>query len=137
MATKISAPRRGWPTRDRALLIADPSPEWLAGIEPISVLVSGATTIEIPIPNRITAGRTSMSTSTGGMRVSGRPRSASHGAEDAGIRAYQSKAAAMMSGPATRKIRGPKRPVRPPIRADSTASRMPLGSPTIAAPCAL
>ena len=40
MATKISAPRRGWPTRDRALLIADPSPEWLAGIEPISVLVT-------------------------------------------------------------------------------------------------
>ena len=50
---KMSAPRSGWPTREIELLIADPRPEKRPEIEPISVLVSGATTHEIPSPNRI------------------------------------------------------------------------------------
>ena len=41
----------GWPTREIELLIADPSPENRPGTEPISVLVSGATTHEMPTPN--------------------------------------------------------------------------------------
>ena len=47
---KITAARIGWPTREMALLIADPRPELRDGIELISVLVSGATTSEIPRP---------------------------------------------------------------------------------------
>ena len=47
-AMKMTAPSSGWPTREIALLIADPSPEKRPGTEPISVLVSGATTSEMP-----------------------------------------------------------------------------------------
>ena len=50
---KMSAPSSGWPTRAIELLIADPSPEKRPEIEPISVLVSGATTSEMPSPNRM------------------------------------------------------------------------------------
>ena len=41
----------GWPIRLIALLIADASPAFETGTEPISVVVSGATTSEIPTPN--------------------------------------------------------------------------------------
>ena len=44
MAMKMIAPRSGWPTREIELLMADPIPEKRPEIEPISVLVSGATT---------------------------------------------------------------------------------------------
>ena len=44
MAMKMSAPSSGWPTREIELLMADPMPEKRPEIEPISVLVSGATT---------------------------------------------------------------------------------------------
>ena len=53
MAMKMIAPSSGWPTREIELLMADPIPEKRPEIEPISVLVSGATTHEIPSPNRI------------------------------------------------------------------------------------
>ena len=134
---KITAPRSGCPTRDRALLIAEPRPEFRAGIELISVLVSGATTIPIPTPNAMFAGRTSIRASTGGIRVMGRPSSASHGCVEAGMRASHSWPAATTSGPTTRKMRDPKRPVRPPTRAESDAIRIPDGRPMIAAPVAL
>ena len=48
----MSAPRSGWPTREIELLMADPTPEYRPEIEPISVLVKGATTNEMPTPNR-------------------------------------------------------------------------------------
>ena len=59
------------PTRDTALLIAEPSPALRLGIEPMSVLVSGATTSEMPSPNVISAGSTSMNTDAGGISVDG------------------------------------------------------------------
>jgi hypothetical protein len=71
-------------------LIAEPSPDRRSGIEFISVLVSGATTIEMPTPDRSTAGRMSIRTSTGGISVAGRARSACQGTEVGGRRAYQS-----------------------------------------------
>jgi len=46
-----TAPRSGVPTRDTALLIAEPRPALRVGIELMSVLVSGATTSEMPSPN--------------------------------------------------------------------------------------
>ena len=41
---KMSAPSSGWPTREIELLMAEPRPEKRPEIEPIRVLVSGATT---------------------------------------------------------------------------------------------
>ena len=54
---KISAPSNGWPTREIELLMAEPIPEKRPEIEPIRVLVSGATTHEIPSPNRSDVGK--------------------------------------------------------------------------------
>ena len=64
---KMTAARSGWPTREIALLIADASPELRTGTDPMSVVVSGATTSEIPSPNSSTAGRMSTRVETGGM----------------------------------------------------------------------
>ncbi len=101
------------------------------------MLVSGATTIAIPSPNAMFAGSTSTIASSGGISVEGLPSSACHGSDVAGIRASQSWPAATISGPATRKIRDPNRPVSVPIRADRVASRIPAGMPMIAAPVAV
>ena len=49
---KMSAPSSGWPTRAIELLMAEPIPEKRPEIEPIKVLVSGATTHEMPRPKR-------------------------------------------------------------------------------------
>ena len=49
---KMSAPSSGWPTREIELLMAEPRPEKRPEIEPISVLVSGATTHEMPSPKQ-------------------------------------------------------------------------------------
>ena len=47
---KMSAPSSGWPTRAIELLMAEPIPEKRPEIEPIKVLVRGATTHEMPRP---------------------------------------------------------------------------------------
>ena len=110
IATKIRAPISGWPTRDRALLIADPSPEFRPGIEPISVLVRGATTIAIPSAERdadrqdVDQGVRPAGSSVAGPAEVGLPTAPT----SAGIRASQSWPAATISGPATRKIRDPE-----------------------------
>ena len=51
-----AAATSGWPTRDRALLIAEAMPELRTGTELMSAVVSGATSSEIPIPKMIDAG---------------------------------------------------------------------------------
>ena len=51
--------------------MADPRPEKRPEIEPIRVLVRGATTHEMPSPNRSENGRMSMNTSIGGTSVDG------------------------------------------------------------------
>ena len=128
-----SAPTSGWPTRDRALLIADPSPAFLVGIEFISVLVSGATTSEIPRPNRVSAGSTSTRTDIGGSSVERSSSVASHGSDVGVIRANGSMPTAMISGLITRNGFGPIRLAAAPTLVDSTTSRMPLGKPVSAA----
>jgi hypothetical protein len=49
-----------------ALLIAEPTPELCTGTEVISAVVSGATNIMIPSPNRIDPGRKSVTYERGG-----------------------------------------------------------------------
>src|SRR5262245_39026637 len=134
---KRIAPTNGWPTRDTALLIADPRPAFRVGIEPISVLVNGATTNAIPSPNRMVAGSTSMNTDGGGTSVAGSSNDASHGCEVGGILAHQSIAADMISGPATRNGFALPRPAAAPIRVDSDTSMIPVGSPISAAAVAV
>src|ERR1700704_4458630 len=99
----MTAPTSGVPTRDSALLIAEPMPALRVGIELISVVVRGGTTREIPSPNRISAGRPATKSAPGGPRLAGPPTDARHGDDVAGMRAHQRTPAAMISGPATRK----------------------------------
>ena len=56
----MSAPASCGPTREMALLMADPRPAWRAGTERISAVVSGATITARPKPNRSDEGRMSM-----------------------------------------------------------------------------
>ena len=63
---KINAPASCGPTREIALLIAEPTPEFLTGTEVIRAVVSGATRIISPMPNRIEPGRKSVKYERGG-----------------------------------------------------------------------
>src|SRR6188508_3496232 len=107
---KMIAPISGEPTREIELLIAEAMPEKRPETDPINVVVSGATTHEIPAPKSRIAGRTSMNTLGGGISVAGSEIVASHGAESAGSRAHQRRPSAMIVGPATRNGRAPVRP---------------------------
>ncbi len=127
----------GWPTREIELLMADPRPENRPEIEPINVLVSGATTHEMPTPNSSENGRTSSRTPTGGMRLAGSPSDAFQAGESTGRREYHSRPPAISSGPATRNRRDPMRPAIVPIRVERTDSMIPIGSPTSPAPRAV
>ena len=95
----------------------------------MSVLVSGATTSEIPSPNSRTYGSTSTSVDGGGMSVDGSLERACHGSVSAGIRASHSRPPAMISGPTTRNGRAPMRPASVPTRVESSVSRIPVGRP--------
>ena len=134
---KMMAPMSGEPTREIELLIADATPEKRPDTELMRVVVSGATTHEIPAPNSRIAGRTSTKTLGGGISVAGSEIVASHGAESAGRRAHQSRPVAMINGPATRKRRAPMRPATVPIRVDRSDSMSPLGMPTAPAASAV
>src|ERR1035437_7490445 len=107
---KITAARSGWPTREIALLTADARPALETGTELIRVLVRGATTMLIPIPNRMIPGSTSIRVSTGGTSP------LVQAALVDGIRARPSRPAALISRPAVRKRRLPSRPARLAIR---------------------
>jgi hypothetical protein len=133
MTTNSNAPRSGWPTREIALLIADPRPALRTGIEPISVFVRGATMQEIPRPNRMIDGKTSTRKPAVGASVEGWLSDARHGSDVAGILESQSRPTAMMSGPAVRKGRAPILPAIDPTRVDSTVSMTPTGSPMVPA----
>ena len=87
------------PTREIELLMAEATPEKRPETDPMSVVVSGATTHEMPAPNSSIAGRTSIRTARGGMSVAGRSKEASHGVESTGRRATQSSPADISSGP--------------------------------------
>src|SRR5947207_107645 len=133
MAMKMTAPRSGWPTREIALLIAEPSPALRVGIELISVLVRGATTHAMPTPKIRAKGRKSMRYPLEGRRVDGLSAWASQGVDDDGMRASQSDATAMRMGPIVRKTRLPRRPASVPTRVDKNVRHRPTGSPAIPA----
>src|SRR5947209_15935366 len=97
---KIIAPASCGPTREMALLIAEPTPEFRTGTEVMSAVVSGATSIMIPSPKMIDPGRKSVRYETGGMYELGDAGSRRHGVLPAGTRANHRTPAAMMSGPA-------------------------------------
>ena len=135
---KMIAPSSGWPTREIELLIADPSPENRPGIEPISVLVSGATTIEMPRPKSRIAGRTSISVETGGISVAGCSKAAFHGVgigRQSGEPEHRRRPSAAARQPGSGAH--PAAPDSVPIRVDRIDSMMPTGMPTAPAPSAV
>src|SRR4051812_42626826 len=103
----MTADSSGCPIRLIELLIADASPAFDTGTDDVRVEVSGATTSEIPTPNSSTNGRMSTMVDSGGRYVDGSPSASVHGSVSAGTRESQVRPAAMSSGPATRKRRGP------------------------------
>src|SRR5258706_14855342 len=92
----------GWPTRDSALLIAEARPALRTGTEPMSAVVSGATSIEMPMPKMIVAGNGSVSTSNGGTRLAAFEISAGQACDVGGTRTHHQRPAGMTSRPATR-----------------------------------
>src|ERR1035437_9827366 len=97
----------GAPTRETALLIADPSPARATGTEAISAVVRGATSSAIPTPKRRVVGSTSPRKSTGGTRLTTESGRAGQAALVAGILEIQKRPAPIRSGPATMKGRAP------------------------------
>src|SRR5674536_139132 len=79
----------GAPTRETALLIADPSPARATGTDAIRAVVRGATSIAIPTPKRSVVGRTSTRKPTGGTRLAAESGRAAQAALVAGIREIQ------------------------------------------------
>ncbi len=119
------------------MLIADASPAFATGTEPMRVVVSGATTSVIPIPNSSTYGRMSTSVDSGGSHVDGSPSWSAQGSVVTGTRASQNSPRAMMTGPMTRNGRMPIRPAALPTRAENSVRMMPVGRPMIPAAVAV
>src|SRR3974390_502350 len=103
-----SAPTRGAPARDTALLIAEARPARRAGTEPMSAVDSGATRIERPNPKTSWPGRTSTRYPVEGMSDAESDGTATQGALSPGIRANQSAPADITSAPAAGDKRGPR-----------------------------
>ena len=112
--------------------MAEPSPALATGTDPMSVVVKGATTRVMPMPNSTTAGSTSVNTSEGGH---GDPdaRPSSHGALSEEMREIHARPDAISTGPTTRKRHAPIRPATVPTRVENSVSRMPVGRLTAAA----
>src|SRR5919201_3343627 len=99
MKTKINAPASCGPTREMALLIAEPRPEWRTGTEVINAVVSGATMTMIPIPKITAPGRKSTKYDPGGTYVARLPGSSFHGVLLDGTRENQRPPTDMIVGP--------------------------------------
>src|SRR5713101_7973428 len=99
MNTKIKAPASCGPTREIALLMADPSPALCAGTDRISAVVNGATSKDNPRPKMIEAGSKSITYDSGGRKVEGFCGSRCQAVVVAGMRAYQRTPSAMIAGP--------------------------------------
>src|SRR6266851_3041650 len=134
MKTKIRAPASWGPTREMALLMADPRPALCTGTEVISAVVNGATSIMMPTPKITAAGRKSMKYERGGTYVPASPGTSFHGWLLAGTRTYQSTPRAMITGPAAMKNRGPYFAARRPKRGEPKIKKREPGMP--AAPAA-
>src|SRR4030088_1601394 len=113
---KTSAPASCGPTLESALLKAEATPECWLETDVISARVSGVTSTLIPRPKRIVAGKTSIQELAGGSRLEGWAKSSRQGVVFCGRRLYQRTAAAIRSGPATRKGRGPNSVASRPMR---------------------
>src|SRR5690349_16123397 len=122
----------GWPTREMALLIADPRPARSTGTEAISTVVNGATTSEIPAPNTMPARNGPRIVETGGTRGPGSVIEAGHGVEVGPTVSQIKVPAAMRIGPPTRNGRGPIRAASSPARAETKIRNSVPGSPTSA-----
>jgi hypothetical protein len=105
IAMNSAALTSGAPTRETALLIADPNPARATGTEAIRAMVRGATSIAIPTPKRSVVGRTSTRKPTGGTRLAAESGRATQAPLVAGIREIQKRPAPIRSGPATMKGR--------------------------------
>src|SRR6266704_5389843 len=131
---KIRAPASCGPTREIALLIADPRPELRTGTEVINAVVSGATMTMIPIPKMMLPGRKSIQYDSGGRYVPAWLGTSFHGVLDDGTRANHRTPSAMMSGPTAMKMRGPYLAARLPNRGEKKIRKIDPGIP--AAPAA-
>ena len=122
---KMMAPRSGWPTREIALLIADPSPENRPGSSP-SACSSAA---RRPARSRSrTAGRGQDVDQDVERRDQGRAgldRRPATAPSQLGAARTRAGRTAMSSGPATRNAARPIRPATVPTRVDSTRQQDP------------
>src|SRR3954469_15530495 len=109
----------GWPTREIALLIADPRPARSTGTDAMSTVVSGATTIEMPAPNTVPARSGPSTVEIGGTSEAGSPIEESQGGVLAPTVSQIPVPAAISSGPPTRNGLGPTRLASSPVRADT------------------
>src|ERR1700687_5464676 len=130
----MSAPASWGPTREIALLIADPTPEFRTGTEVMRAVVSGATMIIAPIPKTIDPGRKSVRYEAGGRYVLGSAGCSFHGVLVLGTRANQMTPSAMISGRRAMTHLGPKRAARLPNRREKKIRNSEPGIP--AAPAA-
>src|ERR1700674_3895011 len=131
---KISAPASWGPTREIALLIAEPTPEFRTGIDVSSAVVSGATMIMTPTPKMTEPGRKSVRYDSGGTYVLGSAGRSRHGMLLLGTRANHRTASAMIKGPMAMNQRGPYFAARLPNRAEKKIRKRERGIP--AAPAA-
>src|SRR5947207_14062128 len=97
---KMRAPASCGPTREIALLIAEPRPERRTGTDVISAAVRGATMIMITRPKITAPGRKSVKYARGRAKVLGLAGSSFHAVLDDGPRAHHSHRSAAVAGPA-------------------------------------
>src|ERR1700704_6295216 len=134
---KISAPASWGPTREIALLIAEPTPELRTGTEVISAVVSGATIIISPTPNRMVPGRKSVKYESGGRYVPGSPGWSLQGVLLLGTRANHRTPRAMITGPIAMNQRGPYLAASIPNRAEKKIKKSDPGIPPAPAAAAV
>src|SRR5260370_11740736 len=95
MKTKTKAPASCGPTREIALLIADPSPALCAGTDRISAVVRGATSMHSPRPKMTPPGSRSVTYDSGGRKGEGACAASGQGGLGAGSRADPSAPTAL------------------------------------------
>src|ERR1700693_1105385 len=104
---KMRAPASCGPTREIALLIADPTPELRTRTDVMSAVVRGATIIVRPTPKMSEPGRKSTREERVGTDVRGSAGCRRHGALVAGTREYHRTRTAMIAGPVAMNHLGP------------------------------
>src|SRR6202165_4846288 len=137
MNTKIKAQPSAGPTREISLLMAAPSPAFLAGIDRISAVVNGATSNESPKPKMVEAGNRTITYDSGGRKGEGLCGTRCQGVVVAGMRAYQRTPSAMIAGPTAMNQRDPIRPASPPNRAERKVMKSEPGMPASPAAAAV